>query len=173
MSYKYAIGIDAGKTHFDAALHGRQAKPSRFPNSGEGFARFREEFALQLPQALAVIEATGGYETALLADLAGHGVAIHRADPLTAKHFIRSLGKRAKTDNLDALALARYGWERRDMLRLFRMEDKPQQELNALLARRQDLLAMRVAEQTRLLHPRYHQVQDCLKAVLKTLDTQL
>jgi transposase len=173
MTYRYAIGIDAGKEHFEAALHGAGAKPSRFPNSSEGFARFRMEFAAQLPEALAVLEATGGYETALLAELLSHGIAVHRADPLTAKHFIRSLGKRAKTDKLDALALARYGWERQDMLRLFRMEDKSQQELNTLLARRQDLLAMRIAEETRAVHPRYRDVQACLKAVLKTLIAQL
>jgi transposase len=173
MTYKYAIGIDAGKEHFDAVLHGAGAKPSRFPNNSEGFARFRKEFAVQLPDALAVLEATGGYETALLAELLSLGTRVHRADPLTAKHFIRSLGKRAKTDKLDAQALARYGWERKDMLRLFQLGDKPQQELKTLLARRQDLLAMRVAEQTRLGHPRYQEVQACLRAVLKTLTAQI
>ncbi len=173
MAYQYAIGIDVGKDHFDAALHGARVKPSRFSNSGEGFAKFRKEFSAQLPQALVVLEATGGYETALLAELLSHGISVHRADPLTAKHFIRSLGKRAKTDRLDAMALARYGWERQDMLRLFELKDKSQQELNTLLARRQDLLSMRIAEETRLAHPRYQDVQACLKAVLKALSGQL
>ena len=173
MAYKYAIGIDVGKAHFDAALYGAQVTPSRFPNSGEGFAQFIKKFAAGLPEALVVLEATGGYETALLAELLSQRTAVHRADPLTAKHFIRSLGKRAKTDRLDALALARYGWERRDMLRPFQPKDKPLQELKTLLARRQDLLAMRIAEETRLAHPGYIDVQASLEAMLKTLNAQL
>ncbi len=59
------------------------------------------------------------------------------------------------------------------MLRLFELKDKSQQELNTLLARRQDLLSMRIAEETRLAHPRYQDVQACLKAVLKALTGQL
>jgi len=171
--YTHFIGIDIAKESFDAALHGSAAKPLRFQNCGEGFAAFVKAFKSQLTSALVVMEATGGYEAALLAFLLAKGIAVHRADPLTAKHFIRSLRKHAKTDKLDAAALARYGAERHATLALFTLKDEAQEQLGALLSRRQDLILMRNAESTRLAHPRYAKLKASLTAVIKALDGQL
>jgi transposase len=173
MIYTHFIGIDIGKTHFDAALNGAAAKPLRFENAGEGFAAFTDAFGKELKSALAVVEATGGYEAELLAFLVKNGIAVHRADPLTAKHFIRSLRKHAKTDKLDAIALARYGAERHATLPLFTLKDQALEQLSALLSRRQDLVLMRAAENARLAHPRYKRLKASLNAVIKTLNGQI
>lgn len=173
MTYTDFIGIDIGKDSFDTALHGAPAKPSRFQNGEEGFAAFLAAFSKPLAGALVVVEATGGYEAALLAFLLANGITVHRADPLTAKHFIRSLGKRAKTDKLDAMALARYGAERHATLLPFALKDETQQKLAALLSRRQDLILMRAAEETRLRHPTYRSLKASLQAVIKTLNSQI
>src|SRR5271165_4559425 len=150
VTYTHFIGIDVAKETFDAAVHGTAAKPLRFQNGGEGFAAFMKAFETQLASAFVVVEATGGYEAALLAFLLANQIAVHRADPLTAKHFIRSLRKHAKTDKLDAAALARYGAERHATLALFMLKDEAQEQLGALLSRRQDLVLMRNAENARL-----------------------
>jgi transposase len=173
VTYTHFIGIDIAKESFDAATHGAAAKPLRFQNSGEGFAAFAEAFATQLASAFVVVEATGGYEAALLAFLLARGIAVHRADPLTAKHFIRSLRKHAKTDKLDAAALARYGAERHATLALFTSKDEAQEQLGALLSRRQDLVLMRAAESARLAHPRYAKLKASLNAMIKALDGQI
>jgi len=174
MSYIHFIGIDVSKEWFDVALHGaKPAKPERFPNSGEGFAGFARRLKAELPDALVVMEATGGYETALLGFLLARRVAVHRADPRAASYFIRSLGKRAKTDQLDALALAAYAHERQQSLRLARIPDPAQAKLGQMLMRRADLVAMRMAEQTRLLHPNYAGMKASLGAILKPLNAQL
>ena len=173
MDHTHFIGIDISKEHFDAALHGAAAKPLRFANSGEGFAAFKAAFSESLKGALVVLEATGGYEAALLAFLLKSGIAVHRADPLTAKHFIRSLKKQGKTDKLDAIALARYGAERHASLALFSMKEETQEQLGALLSRRQDLVLMRSAESARLAHPRYRSLKASLNAVIKTLNGQI
>jgi transposase len=173
MTYTHFIGIDIGKNNFDVAVNGSAAKPLRFANSGEGFAAFEAAFEEQLGNAFVVVEATGGYEAELLARLLKRKIAVHRADPLTAKHFIRSLGKRAKTDQLDALALARYGAERHATLPLFILKDEAHEQLSALLARRQDLVLMRVSERTRLANPRYKRLKASLNAVIKTLNGQI
>lgn len=125
------------------AVHARAAKPRRFPNSTAGFAACASHFGELLPRALVVLEATGGYEAALIAFLLERDIAVHRADPLTAKHFIRSCRLRGKTDRLDAAALARYGAERHAGLRLCRQAGAGQEELEALLARRADLVSLR------------------------------
>jgi transposase len=173
MTYTHFIGIDIAKESFDAAVHGAAAKPLRFPNGGEGFAAFVEAFETTLATAFVVVEATGGYEAALLAFLLARGIAVHRADPLAAKYFIRSLRKHAKTDKLDAAALARYGAERHATLPLFALKDEAQEQLGMLLSRRQDLISMRNAERARLAHPRYAKLKASLNAIIKALNAQI
>jgi len=172
MSYEYHIGVDVGKEFFDAALHGRKGS-ERFANSAEGFAAFAERFAAELPQALCVMEATGGYERAPLAFLIERGIAAHRADPLRAKRFIESLGRRAKTDALDAAALARYAAERGDLLPLRALPSEAQEELECLLSRRADLVEARVAETNRAQHPRYAWAAQTFAPILDALQSQI
>jgi transposase len=182
MNYIHFIGIDISKNFFDVVCLEAEAvgeakdrphRAQKFANNPKGFAAFLQAYARALPQALVVMESTGGYENALIATLLQAKVAVHRADPLTAKHFIRSLGKRAKTDALDALALARYGLDRHADLRTVQPSDQAQQELTALLARRGDLLTFRVAEQQRQKHPGYSKTADSVAAMLTHLSEQI
>jgi len=53
-----------------------------------------------------VVEATGGYEEAVLVACAEAGLWIARVNPRQARHFARAIGQLAKTDNLDARMLA-------------------------------------------------------------------
>jgi transposase len=173
MAYLHFFGIDVSKDWIDVTLHGSKAKPIRLPNDAQGFAALAERWADVLPQALVVLEATGGYESALIAFLLQRHISVHRADPLTAKHFLRSLRLTAKTDALDAVALARYGAERHAGLSTCQPSQAAAAELQARLSRRQDLIAMRVAERNRLQHPRYSGLRQSLQAVLDVLDQQI
>jgi transposase len=173
MSYIHFIGIDVSKDVFDAGCHGTPHRSARFPNDASGFAAFAAAYADLLPTALVVLEATGGYETALLTDLANRKIPVHQAHPLQAKHFIRSLGRHGKTDRLDALALARYGAERHASLPLWSPPEASQQELADLQTRRGDLIAMRVAEQTRRQHPRYRDLTASIDTMLATIRAEL
>ncbi len=155
MDYIHFIGIDVSKNWFDAALAGAPAKPQRFDNTGQGIALFLNALADRLAQGFVVLEATGGYETALLTALVRAGVAVHRAAPWQARSFARSLGKQAKTDGLDAKALARLAAERHMSLRRFVLASPDQTRLNELTMRRADLVAIQVAEKNRAGHPRY------------------
>ena len=173
MSYEYYIGIDIAKRTFDVAVHTKAAKPQRFPNSGEGFAAFVEEYADILPESFIVLEATGGYENALLLELYERGFNVHRAHPLRSAHFMRSLRVNGKTDALDAIGLARYGAERHETLAVFTPADETLQELSQLHMRLSDLKAIRMAEKQRMKHPRYMALKESLKAVERTLDEQI
>src|SRR5690349_24048055 len=95
------IGIDVSKRKLDAYMHPKGSHAS-FPNTERGY----EQLLLWLSPnsiALVVAEATGGLELSALARLyeAGHKVA--RVNPRWIKDFIRSCGRTAKTDKLDAL----------------------------------------------------------------------
>ena len=173
MSYIHFIGIDVSKDVFDAVSHGSPHRSARFANDPAGFAAFAAAYADLLPTALVVLEATGGYEMALLTFLAHARQPVHQAHPLQAKHFIRSLGRHGKTDRLDALALARYAAERQASLALWGPPAPAQQELADLQTRRGDLIAMRVAEQTRRQHPRYRALTASIDAILTAIKAEI
>lgn len=173
MTYIYFIGIDIAKDFFDVALSSMPGKAVRFDNTYAGFTAFCNSFAVELPEALIVLEATGGYETALLTHLCVNGHAVHRVQPLTARHYMRSLRCFAKNDAIDAAALARYGAERHTGLPLFRLCDDVQNRLRDLHTRREDLLAMRIAEQQRGKHPRYRNMKGSIKIILDALCAEI
>lgn len=104
--YQYFIGIDISKDNFVVAQHGQNIIQS-FDNTLEGFQDFYKSFESVLSKSLVVLETTGGHEMALIQYLIAQRVVIHRANARTVKYFIRSLGREAKTDIIDAIGLAR------------------------------------------------------------------
>jgi transposase len=104
-------------------------------------------------------------------------VALHRAAPWQVHSFARSLGKTAKTDGLDAKALARFAAERHSGLRRFELPAQDQQGLNELMMRRADLMACQMAEKARADHPRYTRatpaVRQSLANSLAFLESQI
>ena len=133
--YQNCIGIDIGKFTFVANLHSNK-DTHEYENAPQGMGQFLRDFKRELPKSLVVLETTGGYEMQVLLTLVHENVAVHRADARLVKSFIRSLGQRAKTDALDAKALALYGAERQDRLELFTPPTQTQMTLFALTQRR-------------------------------------
>ena len=182
MSKKYStfIGIDIGKKDVVVGHHGSQ-KTHTFPNSPQGFSAFTQCYHAHLPQALVVLETTGGYESLFLNALVDKGIDVHRANTRHVKSFIRSWGKLSKSDALDAKALALYGSERHLTLKLFQKLPPETEKLTALVQRRCDLVRMLVSEKNRLKAPLNSRViaQSCLSMIhiledhISELDTQI
>lgn len=122
---------------------------------------------------LAICEATGGYEDTLLATLVSLGIPAHRADAAKVKAYIRSFGNRAKTDAIDARFLARYGLDRASKLARWQTVDTTQESLQILVARRSDLVAMRVQEKNRLKAPRSRLIAEDIKSHIAELDRRI
>jgi len=101
---------------------------------------------------LCVCEPTGGYEAKFLALTHEAGWPVHRADVRKASAFARSLNM-AKTDALDAYALAAYGMERGESLRLFVPLAAHQAELKALATYRGELIAERTRFKNKAKRP--------------------
>lgn len=163
------IGCDVGKTSivvFDSAT-GRLASLANAPKALQAFAKTLD------PDSLVICEATGGYEAELLDVLAQAGRAVHRADARKVKAFIRSLGTLAKTDAIDARALARYGQERHDRLPLWRPREEAREQLHTLVMTRRDLVAQRVAFRNRRQAPGAAPVARRLERVLRALDKEI
>jgi transposase len=171
-SYTNFFGIDIGKSGFVISLYG--AKSTReYDNSSSGIAQFVEDHKDLLPNALCVLETTGGYELEVLYSLMGQGFKVHRADTRKVKNFIRSLGTSAKTDSLDARALAAYGQERHHKLELFKPQSPEAIELFQLVQRRADLKITLVAEKNRLQAPSTNLIKDTIVVLIDAVQKQL
>jgi transposase len=103
-----------------------------------------------LPPTLIVLEATGGYERAAVAALATAGLPVVVANPRQVRDFARGTGQLAKTDQVDAALLALFAERVQPEPRP--LPDAATQALEALLARRRQLLDMLTAERNRLAH---------------------
>jgi transposase len=169
------IGVDVSSRTFETSLGAEAGKTAQFPNNEAGFAAFAAWCGDALANALVVCEATGGYEAAFIGFLVARDVRVHRATPYLVKSYIRSLGLKAKTDRIDARALARYGAERGADLAPYRAAPESQRELAAALTRREELVAMRVAETNRSRQPLYADptLARSVAAVLATLNSEI
>jgi transposase len=140
------VGVDVSKDHLDWVLGG-EGEIQRVANTATGVrqlvARLRKrEFAL------IVVESTGGYERALTSALVGAELPVALINPWRVRRFGEGLGVLAKTDPLDARILALYG-ERAQPPR--RALPRPRQRQMAdLVRRRRQLIAIIVAEKSRL-----------------------
>ena len=140
------IGIDVSKARLDGA-----ARPTTLtfqqPNDPAGIAAV---VALLLPlrPALIVLEATGGLELPLAAALTAPGLPVAVVNPRQARDFAKASGRLAKNDTIDAAVLAHFAQAIRPQTRA--LPDADVRSLQALLARRRQLLEMQTMEQNRL-----------------------
>lgn len=172
IAYHNFIGIDIGKFSFIVALHETKIT-HEYENSSTGISQFIEEYQGMLSDSLCILETTGGYELELLYTLRANHYAVHRADARKVKHFIRSFGNKAKTDTLDAKALANYGKERAEILELFCPQSKQSIDLFQLVQRRKDLKQILVAEKNRLKSPAAQLVRKSFEAMINLINEQI
>lgn len=140
------VGIDIAKRSFDVCVL-PQEKSSSLAYDADGLGKLRR----QLPEpatCLVVVEATGGYERRLVADLLDAGYHVAVVNPRHVHHFGLSLGKIAKTDRLDARVIALFGQHVQP--RTTAKATQKQQELEQLVLRRRQLVDLRTAESNRL-----------------------
>jgi transposase len=133
----------------------------------------RTALKIYVDRDLAICEATGGYEDKLLAVLFELSIPAHRADGAKVKAYIRSFGNPAKTDAIDAAWLARYGLDRDTTLIRWQPTDPKQEQIEALVARRSELVEIRVQERNRLKAPRSHLIAADLKSHIRDLDKRI
>ena len=163
------IGIDVAKDHLDLAAEGSGAV-TRFENTADGHAALLEHLGDADVKRI-VLEATGGYERALVAALLVADLPVVVANPRQVRDFARATGKLAKTDTIDARGLARFA-------AVIKPEVRPRPDEKALalqekLARRNQLVQMRTAEGNRLKQAFSDDVADSIQAMLDAIDRQL
>ncbi len=142
------VGIDVAKAQLDIALRPTGERWA-VTNDEPGIATLVTRLQEIAPQLIG-LEATGGYQRAVVAALASAALPIVVVNPRQVRDFAKATGKLAKTDVLDARAVAHFAEAVRPTPRP--VPDAQTEELRALLARRRQLIAMRTAEHNRLEH---------------------
>jgi transposase len=169
------VGVDVSKDRLDVAVLG-EWQEIQVENSREGIARLVEQMQ-ELQPELIVVEATGGYQRAVVEALFWAGLAVAVVNPSRVRQFARACGLLAKTDKLDAQVLAVFG--QKVQPRRYESKSEAEKQLSALLVRRRQLDEMLKAEQNRLrtisrsLKGSMERSIAFLKEEKKLLDTQI
>jgi len=169
-----AVGIDVAKETFDVAF-GVQGIVEQFANSTEGHDGLIAKLA-GTPVELIVLEATGGYEFAVASALQAAGFPVAIINPRQARDFAKAMGYLAKTDRIDSRVLAQMA----EVLARHPDRDKivkplpsaELQEIQAIVARRRQIVSMLLAERNRLAMA--HSVaRKSIEAIIKALKKEL
>jgi transposase len=163
------VGIDVAKDKLDVAV-----RPS-----GESFVVSRDEAGLEelrdrlgkLQVALVGLEATGGYETVVAASLSAASLPVVVVNPAQVRAFAKALGKRAKTDPIDAAVIAHFVEATKPDVRS--LPDEATRQLSDLVTRRSQILAMIVAEQQRKTHRPNERMLASIERLLAALQKEL
>ncbi|QEH35025.1 Transposase [Aquisphaera giovannonii] len=157
------VGIDVSKARLDVAIG--DEPPFAVDNDPAGHAALAGRLAPRRPRRV-VMEATGGLEAAAAAALAAAGLPVMVVNPRQARDFAKAMGYLAKTDAIDAKALAHFAAAIKAEPRP--LPDEAARGLDALLDRRRQLVGMRTMEENRKATARGRVLRD-LEAHLRWL----
>ena len=163
------VGIDVAKDKLDVGV-----RPS-----GERFVVSRAEAGLEelkdrlgkLGVAVVGLEATGGYETVVAASLSAAGLPVVVVNPAQVRAFANALGKRAKTDPIDAAVIAHFIEATKPKPRP--LPDEATRQLSDLVGRRGQIVAMIVAETQRKQHRPSKRMLASIERLLAALQREL
>jgi len=169
------VGIDVSKDKLDIARW-NEKKCIDVANSKRGITKLVKQLWDWKPK-LIVVEATGGYEEALVLALFEAGLPVALVSPQRVRQYARAKGLLAKTDRIDAQVLADFG--KKLQPRLFMGKSEERKRLSALLGRRKQLNDMLQAEKNRLrtrdlsLQQSLKRIINCLQAELEAIDQEI
>jgi transposase len=165
------IGIDVAKDSLDVAwTSSAGSQHFSLANASPGFRSLIEKLP-PVHEVRLVVEATGGYERALVAALVEAGYRVAVVNPRQVRDFAKALGILAKTHRIDALVLARFG----DQVQPRVLEEDPTQraELMQLVSRRRQLIDLRTMESNRAAQATARAAQKSIRHVLKLLEKEI
>ena len=165
MTERKVVGIDVSKAMLDCSVASSNSQFFQVGNDAAGIEQLIERCQALKPD-LIVLEASGGYETAAATGLAGALFRVAVVNPRQVRDFAKATGQLAKTDRIDARILAQFGLAIDPQISP--LPDADVRALQALLARRSQLVAMRTQELNRVA-----QTTSALRAQIKAHITWL
>lgn len=138
------VGIDVSKGSLDIHVDPPCAELPRHCGHDDAALNSLCDDLAALSPTLVVVEATGGLEQRIAAELTARGVPLAVVNPRQVRNFARASGELAKTDTIDARTLCAFARAMRPVARA--PKDSDTRELADLLSRRRQLVDMRVQE---------------------------
>lgn len=169
------VGIDVSKDRLDVAFR-PSSQCLQFLNTDDGIDALIQALRPLAPVQI-VLEATGSYHRLLLSRLVAASLSAIAINPRQGRDFARAIGRRAKTDSLDADILAEFGEKIRPELRP--VPDEATQHLDALCTRRRQLVTILAGEKNRLhssptsLRPRIQKHIQWLKKEIQSIENDI
>jgi transposase len=166
---KVVVGIDVAKDRLDVKVLA-SGEVLTFSRDGEGIGALVERLK-PLDVRLVAVEATGALHRVVVAALAAAGLPVVVVNPAQVRAFADALGKRAKTDPIDAHVIARFAQATDPQVRP--LPDKAAQLLSDLVTRRRQIVQMIGAEKQREKHVSLPRLQRSIARLLKALQKEL
>src|SRR5262249_17510236 len=138
--------------------------------NGAGLAELVERLRPFAPN-LVVLEATGGFESTTAAALGGASLPLAVVNPGQIRHYAQALGKRAKTDPIDAHVIARFAADVKPEARA--LPDELTQLLSDLVTRRRQIVEMMQAERQRQKRVTLKRVKKSIARLIAALEKEL
>ena len=164
-------GIDVSKRTLDVCLL-PQGESFTLAIDQEGVEELLSRLQKVAPK-LVVLEATGGYERLPATSIASAGIAVAVVNPQQAREFAKAMGRLASEapDKIDAFVLAPLA--RAVEPSPSALPNAEAQALQAILARRRQLLSMLTAENNRLQMAREEALAKRIRAHMKWLEKEI
>jgi transposase len=162
------IGIDVAKDFMEVVVH-EGKEHWNYANSEPGLAKLVTKMK-RLSPCLIVLEATGGYEITVAAELQSNGFPVAVVNPRHIRDFAKSVGILAKTDILDARVIARFAATVQPAPRVLPAEET--RKLSAIMMRRRQVIAILTGEKNRL-HKADTAVKDRIQVHVTWLEQEL
>jgi transposase len=163
------VGIDVSKDRLDVHVF-PSGQAFAVGRDGKGLNELVERLSSIGPRLIAV-EATGGFEVMVAAAIAGARLPLAVVNPAQVRHFAQAIGRRAKTDPIDAAVIARFAEAVKPEPRA--VPDEAARLLSELVGRRVQVIEMLVAERQREKRASAARVRKSLARHIATLEREL
>lgn len=170
----WLLGADVASRHIDVA-RGAQAEVTRIGNDPQAIARWLKSVP---PGSVLAMESTGRYHLTLARLAHERGLTVYVLNARDVRHYANSVGKRGKTDRMDAQLLARYIERERSDLHPWKPLPPEQEHLATLLRQRASIMRHKTAiaqslREDRLMGELLGALTAQFDQALKLLDTQI
>ena len=163
------IGIDVSKERFDLVIHETKAH-KQYEMTKRDLRKATSWLKKQKPK-LIVLEATGGYEHTLVAELISAQLPVAVINPRHIRDFAKATGQLAKTDKADATVIAHYASAIAP--KVSEALSQQQQRLKALVVRRRQLVEFRASEKNHKEHVHHKEILASIEQVIEKLTLEI
>jgi transposase len=163
------VGIDISKDQLDVHMLPKGMRTT-VKNDAQGIVSLIEILRAENPMVI-VMEATGGYEISVAAELGVASLPVAIVNPAQVRDFAKGIGKRAKTDAIDAYVLAQFAQTVKPTPKPLPTDDETQ--IKELVTRRRQLVDLRASEKNRFRRVRSNRVRKSIQTIIAALDKEI